>query len=109
MERIRESVANNGYSNLCFSSYLYTWDNKRDHGDNIQVRLDRATCNGEFAHLFPATEVQHVMTEESDHQALVIKALTSVGQPNARGQRPFSYEAAWARHEEYESMVAVAW
>ena len=49
------------------------------------------------------------MTEESDHQALIIKALATEGESRARGQRAFIYEAAWARHEEYETMVAVAW
>ena len=29
------SVANNNFSNLCFSSYQYTRDNKRDDDENI--------------------------------------------------------------------------
>ncbi|XP_073359850.1 uncharacterized protein [Aegilops tauschii subsp. strangulata] len=109
MELFDDCLSDCGLADLGFSGYPYTWDNKREHGDNIQVRLDRATCNGEFAHLFPVIEVQHVMTEESDHQALVIKAFISAGESSARGQRSFSYEAAWARHEEYDAMVAAAW
>ena len=35
MEHIRGSVDNNSFSKLCFSSYLYTWDNKRDDDENI--------------------------------------------------------------------------
>lgn len=96
-------------SGLGFSGYPFTWDNKQDANDNIQVRLDRATCNADFAQIFPAVEVQHIMTEESDHQVLLIRAMTRQGEAQAHGQRAFLHEAVWARHEGYEDMVAAAW
>ncbi|XP_073367913.1 uncharacterized protein [Aegilops tauschii subsp. strangulata] len=109
MELFEDCLSDCGLADLGFSGYPFAWDNKREHGDNIQVRLDRATCNGDFAHLFPSIEAQHVMTEESDHQALIIKALVMAGESRARGHRSFMYEAAWARHEDYEAMVAATW
>ena len=50
MERVRESVANNSVSKLCFSSNLYTWDNKRKRDEIVYVHVDRGPCNDEFVH-----------------------------------------------------------
>lgn len=48
MEGFRECLADIGLADLGFSGYQYTWDNKRDGDENIQVRLDRGTCNDGF-------------------------------------------------------------
>jgi hypothetical protein len=64
----------------------------------VQARLDSATCSDSFAQLFPATAVEHVLTEESDHLALLIKVMDMppVHQlPNSRG---FRLEEMWTRH-----------
>ena len=73
MANFAECMSDFVLADLVYSGYPFTWDNKRDGSDNIQVRLDRATCNAKFAQLFPEAVVVHVMTEQSDHQALVIK------------------------------------
>lgn len=49
------------------------------------------------------------MTEESDHQALVIKVQAAPAAVHSGGQRSFKYEEAWSRHEGYEAMIANAW
>jgi exonuclease III len=77
MERFRDCLTDCGLSDLGFSGYPFTWNNKRDGQDNIQARLDRATCNCSFSQLFPATMVEHIATEESDHFALLIKVQES--------------------------------
>lgn len=84
-------------------------DNKRDGGENIQVRLDRGTCNDEFLTLFPETNVEHIVTEESDHMALVIHALETAPVRGPQGARQFKFEEAWTRHVNYEAMVADQW
>lgn len=71
--------------------------------------MDRATCTDNFLDLFPETSVEHIITEESDHQALVVRALEMAPRTQRGGERPFRYEEAWTRHEQYESMVAEAW
>ncbi|XP_073355310.1 uncharacterized protein [Aegilops tauschii subsp. strangulata] len=109
MEAFRDSLEKCGLADLGFSGYPYTWDNKRDGNTNIQVRLDRATCNDGFLELFPETSVEHVLTEESDHQALVVRALETAPRTNKRGTRQFHFEEACTRHEKYEEMLAEAW
>ncbi|KAM0917175.1 hypothetical protein ACQ4PT_009616 [Festuca glaucescens] len=109
MERFRECLSFCGLADLGFSGYAYTWNTRREGSDNVQARLDRATCTGSFAQLFPATTVEHVLTEESDHLALLIKVMdTPLAQrlPNSRG---FRFEEMWTRHEGYVPMVEQAW
>lgn len=50
--------------------YEFTLANKGDGVDNVEVRLDWATCSAQFTNLFPETSVKHVATEESDRMAL---------------------------------------
>lgn len=63
----------------------------------------------QFLDLFPETHVKHLMTEESDHQAILVRALETAPRTDGRGPRPFQYEEAWTRHEQYEAMVNEAW
>jgi hypothetical protein len=62
-----------GLSDLGYKGYDFTWDNRREGSENIQVRLDRGTATASFLSLFPLTQVEHIITEESDHMALLIK------------------------------------
>lgn len=74
-----------------------------------QVRLDRATCNNSFMAMFPDTMVENIITEESDHMAILIRVMETAPIARAKGARPFQYEEMWSRHEGYEQMVAEAW
>lgn len=98
-----------GLVDLGFSRYPYTWDDKRDGADNVQVRLDRATCNDSFLSLFPESEVEHVMTEESDHQAIVVHTWETTPRQHKRGTNPFMFEEAWTRHDQYDGMIEATW
>jgi hypothetical protein len=52
-----------GLSDLEYSGYKYTWSNRREGEDNIQVRLDRGTSTASFISLYPLSHVEHVATE----------------------------------------------
>jgi hypothetical protein len=89
MERFRDCLDDCGLADLGFSGYKYTWNNRREGADNIQARLDRGTCNMGFSELFPATTVEHIMTEESDHLALLIRVMESIPNDQNAPQRMF--------------------
>lgn len=109
MEAFRDSLTECGLADLGFSGYPYTWDNKRDGSANVQVRLDRATCNEGFLELFPETCVEHILAEESDHQALLVRMLETAPRADKNGARQFRFEEAWTRHENYDDMLKEVW
>ncbi|XP_073367971.1 uncharacterized protein [Aegilops tauschii subsp. strangulata] len=108
MQAFNECLSDCGLADLGFSGYQYTWDNRQENGDNIQVRLDRATCTCDFTGLFPGTEVENIVTEESDHMALVVRVRDLVTE-KPRGDRPFRFEEMWLRHDDYEAMFQRIW
>lgn len=73
MENFRDCLAECKVLELGYQGYTFTWNNKHEGDENVQVQLDRATCNDEFQQIFPLMSVQHVATEESDHMVLVIR------------------------------------
>ena len=109
LEDFRDCLADCGLADMGFSGFPYTWDNKRDGDDNVKVRLDRAVCSNAFLACFPESVVEHIVTEESDHQALLIMAMETAPCANTGGPRPFRFEEAGTRHEQYDSMVEEAW
>jgi hypothetical protein len=83
MTNFRQCLTDCRLTNLGYSGYPFTWDNKREGRANVQARLERATANVSFLEMFPLTHVQHIATEESDHMALLIKI---AAEPDSRPQ-----------------------
>ena len=100
MEEFRVCLPDCRLVDLGYSGYPYTWDNKRQGGDDVQVRLDRATCNDGFAEMFVDITIEHIIMEESDHVALVIRAMETAPHSARAGPRPFKWEEAWVKHTE---------
>lgn len=67
------------------------------------------TCSSDFLRFFTEMTVEHVLTEESDHAALLIMALESPENNVQRERRGFRYEEMWTRHDQYDSIVHDAW
>lgn len=49
------------------------------------------------------------MTEESDHVALIVRAMEAPATIANRGPPPFRYEQMWTKHPTYDQMVLEAW
>jgi hypothetical protein len=90
MEAFQECLSDYGLTDLGFLGYEFTWNNKREGDDNIQVRLDRGTTP--FLALFPLTQVEHVVTEESDHMALIFRVQEELPIRVPAGRRGFQFE-----------------
>ncbi|XP_071685392.1 uncharacterized protein [Lolium perenne] len=109
MERFRECLEMCGLADMGFQGYPYTWENRREGADNIQVRLDRGTATASFLELYPLSHVEHIATEESDHMALIIRVTGLSGGGHKFQPRGFMYEEMWSKHEGYENMVKESW
>jgi hypothetical protein len=109
MQGFRECLYDCELTDLGFKGYPFTWSNKREGGDNIQVRLDRGMAIASFLDLFPHVQVEHIMTEESDHMALLIRTESVFAKAGARGHRGFMYEEMWMKHDSYTEMIEEAW
>jgi hypothetical protein len=109
MIKFRECLDDCELQDLGFIGYPYTWSNRRQGEENVQVRLDKAYASAHFMDIFPHTTVNHIMTEESDHLALVIELQTTLQEPRCRVGRSFQYEEMWLRHENYQEMFENAW
>ena len=59
--------------------------------------------------MFPHCVVEHVVTEESDHMALLIKVAADPIQRPQPTSRGFRFEEMWLKHEGYDDMVVEAW
>jgi hypothetical protein len=108
MMAFRDCLADCRLANLGFSGYSFTWDNRRDGEANVQARLDRATAMAEFLQLFPHTAVEHIVTEESDHAALLIRVRSNSDRLSHK-PRGFMYEEMWTKHEQYDELVMSVW
>jgi hypothetical protein len=97
-------------SDMGFSGSKFIWCNRQDAQSNVRVHLDRAVCNADFATRFADCHVENVITTSSDHSALVIDFVANASRyEQCQVQRPFQYEAAWRRADDYRATVEEVW
>ena len=106
---LQEAVDECRFDDLGYMGLPYTWDNRQQDNDNIKVRLDRGLGDDKFQEDFDNTTIQHVQTTESDHCALIISVQKSDWVGHERRFKPFHFENAWTRHENYDKVVDTAW
>jgi hypothetical protein len=109
MLAFRECLMKCELTDLGYKGYSFTWNNKREGEANMQVRLDMGVVMASFLGLFPDVQAEHVVTEESDHMALVIRTLATAPRRQPGQHRGFMFEEMWMKHEGYESMIQEAW
>ena len=74
---LRDCLSDYGLADLGYTRCSFTWHNKRENDENIQVRLDMATCNSNCMSMYPATNVENLTTIESDHMAILIRVMVT--------------------------------
>lgn len=52
---------------------------------------------------------RHVVTEESDHHAILVRVMEIAPRTDSEGPRPFQFEEAWTRYDQCDAMVQEAW
>jgi hypothetical protein len=109
MEGFREATEYCQFSDLGISGLPYTWSNKQQFPNNINVRLDRALGDAPFLEKFDNTSVRHVQTTSSDHCCLLITVKKSDWLQGGGGDKPFRYENMWCKHERYNQVVENGW
>ena len=82
----------------------FTWRGKRGNGMVLE-RLDRALATHSWLALNPATRVQCLRSNVSDHYPIIIKPKGIVGRPC----KPFRFEHMWLKEHGYGDTVRVAW
>ncbi|KAL0283695.1 UNVERIFIED_CONTAM: hypothetical protein Sangu_2873500 [Sesamum angustifolium] len=89
-----------GLIDIGFEGSQFTWTNKR-----IWQQLDRVLFSREWLECFQDTKVSHLPRNTSDHCPIMI----STDHITARRPSTFRFQNMWLRHEDFISMVKLAW
>ena len=93
-----------GLKDLGFVGKKFTWKGRR-HGGYVLERLDRAVANSQWLAKNPGTKVQHLHSNSSDHQAILVKPEGITPNPN----RSFKFEQMWLKDRGCSATVNSAW
>ena len=104
MEAFRDVVDKIGFVDLGYLGRKFTWRGKR--GETLILeRLNRALATPSWLELFPATRVQHLHTNASNHNPIIIKPKGIVYCTN----KPFRFKSVWMKEEGYRNTIVDAW
>ena len=104
MEAFRDVVDELGFVDLGFTGKKFTWRGKRGEA-MILERLDHAFATPTWLELFPATRVQHIHSNASDHNPIVINPEGVVQCKN----KPFRFESMWMKEDGCRNTIIDAW
>ncbi|KAL5734017.1 hypothetical protein ACOSP7_031878 [Xanthoceras sorbifolium] len=96
IDNVREAVGYCGLQDLGFFGPEFTWCNKREGVDLIQVRLDHCFCNLAW----------------SDHRPILLEVLeerVALGPATIRRKKRFHFEFAWADLPKCKEAIKQSW
>ncbi|XP_023881745.1 uncharacterized protein LOC111994119 [Quercus suber] len=104
MKAFREVLDELGLKDLGFVGKKFTWKGRR-HGGFVLECLDRAVANNQWLSQNSGTKVQHLHSNSSDHQAILVKPEGITPNPN----RSFKFEQMWHCDRGCSDTVNSAW
>ncbi|GKD68638.1 reverse transcriptase [Tanacetum coccineum] len=90
---------------ILFKSTAYTWDNKRNGGENVRERIDRALGNATLFEAFPYQSLTHLPLIGSDHSPLTYKTCSSP----KKHRKSFKFKSMWTLEESCEEAIRESW
>ena len=106
MEGFRNVVNFCEFVDLGYQGADFTWCNMQEGADRIQLRLDRAFANFEWARKFNEMRVYHLVDSTSDHSALHLTVSPPQRVPNTKC---FHFEALWTKNGECRNIIESSW
>ncbi|XP_030970334.1 uncharacterized protein LOC115990663 [Quercus lobata] len=104
MREFREVVDDCGFMDLGYVGKKYTWRGKR--GDTMVLeRLDRALATHSWLALNPATRVQCIRSNASNHYPIIINPEGVADRPC----KPFRFEHMWLKENGCGDTVKAVW
>ena len=100
----RDVLNEAGLKDLGYVGKKFTWKGHR-HGGFVLEHLDRAVANNQWLSQNPGSKVQHLHSNSSDHQAIIVKPEGI----NPKPKRSFKFEQMWLRDKGCSSTVTNAW
>jgi hypothetical protein len=107
MMDFREVLSHCDLQDLGFSGTRWTYNNNRDGGANVRVRLDRGVANYEWSEIFPNANISHLCSPRSDRMVLLLKLQGE--RCRSANSKIFRYEAMWERAEGLNAVVETSW
>ncbi|KAH7841573.1 hypothetical protein Vadar_031697 [Vaccinium darrowii] len=101
----RDFVTNLGVVDLGFTSYSFTWVNRRRGNRQIKERLDRALVSPGWRLHYDKSKLQHLFAVGSDHMVLLL----DTNPPKFTGQRQFRFDNRWTSDAECKEVIRKSW
>ncbi|CAL1389096.1 unnamed protein product [Linum trigynum] len=108
MQAFRDCLLDAQLSDLGYTGYDFTWENKRATEGYIEERLDRFVATAAWQHMFRQGRVLHLDKLRSDHRPIVCDTHGD-DDIDPKWGWSFKFEPMWVKHENCEKVVAEAW
>ncbi|CAM8980230.1 unnamed protein product [Rhodiola kirilowii] len=105
IQQFRQVLSDCGLMDLGFKGSKFTYSNKRQGGDEVQCRLDRAVGDSLWIDNYPNSVIHHLTSHRSDH-CPVLLCMDGV---SLAKRKPFRFEAMWMRDSSFENTVNKHW
>lgn len=88
-----------------YSGVRYTWSNKREPGQYMELQLDRSLCSTNWFHYWPISNYLVLPRIVSDHSPLVVSSSRIIH----KSPKPFRFLSMWMQHADFKQLVIDTW